>query len=58
MTEPPDPTQLAAAVLGFQAVLALTGLDKFATVWPDETITTDADLNQLADQWAARHPWM
>jgi len=58
MTEPPDPTQLAAAVLGFQAVLSMTGLDQFATIWPDETIVTDTDLNRLADRWTAQHPWM
>lgn len=57
MAESPDPAQYAAAVLGIQAVLSLTGLDKIATVWPDKTVVTDADLTVLADRWAATSPW-
>lgn len=58
MTEVPTRDQLAAAVLGFVTVRSLTGLDTIAIVWPDATIITDVDLNRLADQWVARHPWM
>lgn len=58
MTERPDRDQLAAAVLGFVAVLSMTGLDEIATVWPDLAIILNEDLNRLADQWAARHPWL
>jgi hypothetical protein len=58
MTQVPTRDQLAAAVLGVVMVLSLTGLDTIATVWPDATIVTDMDLNRLADQWAAQHPWM
>ena len=58
MTASPDPARLAAAILGFQFVLSLAGLDEIATVWPDETVVTDEDLNDMADRWAARHPWL
>lgn len=57
MTRAPDPASYAAAVLGCQAVLALTGLAEIATVWPDATVVTDEQLGELTDQWADRNPW-
>jgi hypothetical protein len=57
MVERPDPDKYAAAVLGFQWVLAMVGLSEVATVWPDRSLVTDDELNQLSDQWHRANAW-
>ena len=57
MTARPDPDRYAAAVLGCQTVLALTGLGDIATVRPDERLVTDEDIGALHDRWAEGNPW-
>lgn len=53
----PDPDRYAAAVLGCQAVLSITGLAAVATVWHDPTVVTDEHLGAVVDQWADHNPW-
>lgn len=57
MVERPDPDKYAAAVLGFQWVLAMVGLSEVATVWPDRSLVTDEQLNELSDHWQSANAW-
>jgi hypothetical protein len=53
----PDPDKYAAAVLGFQFVLAMVGLADVATVWPDLELVSDEQLCALSDRWHERNAW-
>lgn len=53
----PDPDRYAAAVLGIQAVLQLTGQADTATIWQDQGVVTDEQLGYLTDRWANSNPW-
>jgi hypothetical protein len=49
-------TRYATAVLACQHLMAMLGIDRYATVWPDGTVS-DEELNSLRDRWDHHDPW-
>jgi len=58
MTQAPDPSRYARAVLACVAAMEAVGLGDIATVHPDPAVVTDDDIGVLADRQANRNPWL